>query len=310
MMSEHSHHHGHSHHNIQNFDKAFFWGIGLNLFFVVVEVIAGYVSNSMSLLADAGHNFSDVLGLILAFIGYRLNQTQPLDHFTFGYKKFSLVTGFFNSVLLTGAVIYLGYESIHRFFNPEETKIGIMFVTALIGIGINFFSALAFRSHGHDVNIKSAYLHLMADAIISLGVVIASMIIYWTGYFQIDALIAFVISLIILFSSVKLLKESFLLLVGQVPAHIKTSEVKQFILNFNSDIASVHFLKIWALSSSETYLICHLIVKTEKHPGNQFIHDLSHQIEEKFNIHSSTFQIEINDGRKACHSNEGEIKKY
>lgn len=297
----HDHSHGHHTTTATTFNKAFFWGILLNSIFVVVEISAGFFSNSMSLIADGGHNFSDVIALILSWIGFKLNQSKSNEKYTYGYKKMSLFIGFLNSLFLCLAVLYLAYESYLRLTQPQTTDLSVMLIVSSIGIVINFSSALLFKTHGHDINIKGAYLHLMADALISLGVVIGAVLIYWTGYHALDPMIAILISVIILWSGWKLLEESFHLMMGKVPNHIRFADVQKFILNWNVDVQEVHFLKIWAISSSENHLICHIKMKSQQHPGNQFLHDLTHALEHQFNIQYSTIQIEVNDGLKACH---------
>jgi cobalt-zinc-cadmium efflux system protein len=303
---QHRHSHGSSDHKIHDhavaFNRAFLVGIVLNLSFVVAEIAAGYWANSVSLLADAGHNFSDVVALLLSWLGYRLNQSVARESYSFGFKKVSLIIGFFNALILCMAVLLLALEAYERLLQPEPARIGVMIAVASMGVIINLASAFLFRSHGHDINLRGAYLHLMADALISVGVVAGALLMHFTGLQLIDAFVAMVISAIILWGGFRLLKDSFLLIIGKVPAHIQLPQVREFILAYHSDIASIHFLKIWALSSSETHLICHVQMKSKLHPGNMFLHDLAHALQEKFSIQQATIQIEINDGARACHA--------
>lgn len=301
---KHSHDHGHGHHHhveIQSeadISKAFIFGGVLNLIFVIFELAVGIITGSVSLIADAVHNFSDVVALFLSWIGFRLNKSKPSVQFTYGLKKMSLVITFFNSVTLILSLIYILYEAYERFVSPQPVAEDKIIIVATLGIAVNFFSAFLFRKNQSDVNVKGAYLHLMMDAFISLGVVIAGVGIKITGWTIIDPIAACLIVIFIAKGAASLLRESFVLLVGGVPLAINVEKVRTEILAC-PEVAQIHDLHIWSLSSSEVALTAHIKMKEKKHPGDLFLRNLNKMLCKKFDINHVTIQIEIGDAADA-----------
>lgn len=286
--------HNHSHGQItSNVNKAFVIGIVLNLVYVFGEFIAGYLSNSMSLMSDAGHNLGDVFTLALSLIAFRLAKVKNNDKLTYGYRKASILTALFNSVLLVIVVLVIGYQAITRFFNPVEVNGISVIIVASVGIVINALSAfLFFREKNKDLNIKSAYLHLMADALVSLGVVVAGVIIYFTHLFWIDSLVSIIIAIIILYSTWELLKDSLLMALDAVPENVDIEKVKASILQ-TENVQSLHHLHIWSLSTTENALTVHLVLKNTMDLNNSFElkEKLKHELQE-LNISHATIEIE------------------
>lgn len=294
---DHGHSHGHHHQVPVNFNKAFAIGITLNLIFVLIEGSFGFFSNSLALLADAGHNLSDVLGLVIAWIASVLVRKKPTDTFTFGLRSSSIFAALGNAVFLMAAVGAVLWEALHRFQNPPAVSTNIMITVAAIGILINGITAYLFSAgHKNDLNIKSAYLHMMADALVSLGVVAAGFLMMWTGYNWIDPLVSVVVSLVILRGTWSLLRESMRLAMQAVPEGIKRSEVLNFLKN-KKGVAKVHDLHIWGVSTTENALTAHLVMPLG-HPGDSFLHHVSVELTQKFEIHHATLQIEIGDDPK------------
>lgn len=298
----HDHSHGHHHHveikSEADISKAFIFGGLLNFIFVIFELTVGIVTGSVSLIADAVHNFSDVVTLFLSWVGFRLNQSKPSGQYTYGFKKMSLMITFFNSVTLILSLFYILYEAYERFVNPQPVPENQMILVAGLGIAVNFFSAYLFRKNQGDVNVKGAYLHLMMDAFISLGVVVAGVGIKFTGWTIIDPIAACLIVVFITKGAVSLLRESFVLLVGGVPLAIDSQKVRKEIL-FHPEISEIHDLHIWSISSSEVALTAHIKMKEQKHPGDLFLKKLNQMLCAKFDISHVTIQIEIGDSADA-----------
>lgn len=291
--------HGHHHHQVDiqseaDISKAFVIGGVLNLVFVIFEITVGFITGSVSLIADAVHNFSDVVSLFLSWIGFKLNKSKPSAHFTYGLKKMSLMIAFFNSITLILSLIYIIYEAYHRFIEPQAIAENNMILVASLGIAVNFLSAFLFRKNHSDVNIKGAYLHLMMDAFISLGVVIAGLGIKFTGWTILDPIAACLIVIFIAKGTISLLRESFVLLLGGVPLAINADQVRKQILSC-PEVSEIHDLHIWSLSSSEIALTAHIKVKDKKHPGDLFLKNLNQMLKQKFMISHVTIQIEIGD---------------
>ena len=265
MGQEHHHHHAHSaiqKLNSHSLTTAFYVGIVLNSLFVIVELIYGISQHSLSLLSDAGHNLFDVLCLVLALISVWLCKVKTSEQYAFGYKKVSIIVAFFNSAVLLISVFVIFYEAILRLKNPAPLQGKTIAIVALAGILVNGVSALFFLSHKQeDVNVKSAYWHLLADMLLSLAVCIGGVVIYYTGYTKIDALLSMLISVIIAWSSWKLLKESFELLIGKTPASVNKSEISKLILDTRG-VKTLKLLRIWAVSTNE--FAAHINVELEE----------------------------------------------
>ncbi len=287
--------HAHSHKHAMEIDKGhkniFLIGIGLNMAFVLVEVIAGFIYNSMALLTDAGHNFSDVASLVISLIAFWMAKKKSSSVYTYGYKKTTVLAALVNAVVLLIAVGILGYESFLRLFKPQPVEGEVIAWVAAIGIVINSVSAWLFFKQKQELNSKAAYLHLLADALVSLGVVIAGVIISYTNFFWLDAAIGLVIMIVILISTWGLLKDSFKMSIDAVPAGIELEKIKALITNV-PHVKYVHHVHVWSLSTTENALTAHVVID-EQLPFDQklkVIDNIKHQLEHN-NIHHSTIEI-------------------
>ncbi|MGE3263524.1 MAG: cation diffusion facilitator family transporter [Bacteriovoracia bacterium] len=302
-MSDHHDHAGHPHghsHGPANYNFAFAVGIALNFGFVLVEGIYGYLSHSLALMADAGHNLSDVLGLALAWGAIWLSNKKPSKHYTYGFRSTSILAALANALLLLVAIGGIAWEAIGRLSHPEPVAGGTVIVVAGIGIVINSATALLFMSgRKGDINIRGAYLHMAADAAVSLGVVIAGFLILKTGWIWLDPAISLAISLVILFGTWRLLKDSLHLITLGVPEGIELEKLKTF-LETQPGVSSVHDLHVWPMSTTENALTAHLHMPSG-HPGDEFLKNLSKQLDHDFKIHHSTVQIETAKDASGCH---------
>ncbi len=260
-MAHHHDHHNHNHAiNPSGNDAAFVVGISLNVLFIIVEVVAGILNNSMSLLTDAGHNVGDVASLVLSLIAFRLAQKKSTEKFTYGYKKTTVLAALFNAVFLLIAIGILGFESVHRLLHPVIVKGNVIAWVAGIGIVINLVTALMFFKNRHtDLNIKSAYLHMMSDALVSAGVVAGGILIAFTQWYWVDPVIGLIVMIVILIGTWSLLTNSFRLSVDAVPPEIDMNEIKNIIAS-QKNISDVHHIHIWALSTTENALTAHVSV--------------------------------------------------
>ncbi len=294
MAHNHSHHHNHEHAiSPANHNVAFFVGIGLNTLFVIVEVVAGLLNNSMSLLTDAGHNLSDVASLVLSLIAFRLAKKKSTEKFTYGYKKTTVLAALFNAVFLLVAIGILGFESVRRLLHPESVKGDIIAWVAAAGIFINVITALMFfKNRKTDLNIKSAYLHMMSDALVSLGVVAGGILIVYTGWYWVDPVIGLVIMIVILIGTWSLLTDSFKMSVDAVPPDIDMNEIKKVIIS-QPDILEVHHVHIWALSTTENALTAHISLNESLNFDEKvgLVKILKHELMHH-NINHSTIEIE------------------
>jgi len=298
----HAHHHGHAHddhahghgghaHAPAQFGAAFAIGIGLNTAFVIVEAVYGYLGNSTALVADAGHNLSDVLGLAVAWAAVALAKRPPSVRFTYGLRGSSILAALFNAMFLLVAVGAIGLEAMQRLFRPEPVAEMTMIVVAAIGIVINGATALLFASgQRHDINIRGAYLHMVADAAISAGVVVAGLAIMLTGWTWLDAATSLAIVAVILWGTWGLLRESTALSLDAVPPSIDPAAVRGY-LERCPGVTEVHDLHIWPMSTTEVALTCHLVIPSGA-PGDAFLFGITHHLHETFGIQHSTIQIE------------------
>jgi cobalt-zinc-cadmium efflux system protein len=297
----HSHSHGpdcHGH-TPPDFGRAFLTGILLNTAFIVVEIIWGLKANSLALLADAGHNASDVLALALAWAASLLARRQPSDRFTYGLRGSSIIASLSNAVLLLVVVGGIGWESILRLAKPETAESTTIMAVAAIGVLVNGITASLFRAgRKHDLNIRGAYLHMLGDAAISFGVVLSGAILLKTGWLWLDPLASLVISALIILGTWGLLKESLVLALQAVPAGIDPATVKNYLKSIDG-VSEVHDLHIWAMSTTEVASSVHLVM-AQGHPGDGFIRNIAHQLEHDFKINHTTIQIEIGDTGGEC----------
>jgi cobalt-zinc-cadmium efflux system protein len=296
-MAQHTHHH--EHHAIDPTQRAFAFGISLNLSFVAVELYFGLQANSLGLLADAGHNFSDVIGLLIAWGALALSKRKPSVRYTYGLRSSTILAALANAMLLLVAVGGIVWEGVQRFSAPEAVSGEMMIWVALLGVLINIGTALMLqRGSKADLNVRGAYLHMMADAAVSLGVVVAGLLMLWLGWLWLDGAISIVIAMVILWSTWGLFRESINLSLHAVPAQIDIEEVRVYLTALPG-VAEVHDLHIWAMSTTDVALTAHVLMPAG-HPGDGFVHDVSAQLEKLFHIHHATLQIEIGDEGKVC----------
>lgn len=291
----HDHHahsagHGHSH-APANFGNAFAIGVGLNVAFVLVEAIYGIASNSVSLLADAGHNLSDALGLGVAWAAVILAKRQPSQRFTFGLGGTSILAALFNAVFLLVVVGGLTWESIGRIFDPQPVAGKTVMIVAACGIAINGFCAWLFSSGSGDLNVRGAFMHMAADALVSLGVVIGGLVILFTGWHWIDPIMSVAINIVIVAGTWSLLTGSITMTLNAVPPGIDVVEVRAFLGKLPG-VASVHDLHVWSLSTTETALTCHLVTPSG-HPGDEVLEEAARGLKRRFGIGHATFQPEL-----------------
>lgn len=300
---DHSHAHGHHHHDhapkLDHLNNAFIIGIILNSVFVLLEVVAGLWSHSLSLLTDAGHNLSDVAGLALALLAFKLSKVSANSEYTYGYKRSTIIVSFFNALVLFIAVGFIGYEAVMRFIHPETIEGGTMAWVAFAGIIINGFTAWLFvKDKDKDLNIKGAYLHMAVDAIVSLGVVISGVVIYFTHLYWIDSVVSLVIAIVILKGTWSLLSDSLRLEMDGVPKEMDIDKIKLELMKAKG-VVDVHHIHVWALSTTENALTAHLVIDQNATSSFDSIkHDLRHRLEH-LSISHSTFEPEFADEKCA-----------
>lgn len=296
---DHDHHHGfghHHHHTVDpsNVNRAFVIGIILNLAFVVVEVIVGLSIHSLSLLSDAGHNLADVASLAMSLLAFRLLKVKPTEKYTYGYKKTTILVALLNAAILLLSLGAISYEAFHRLMSPQPLPGKVISIVAAIGIAVNAITALLFFSNKEkDLNIKSAFLHLLSDAIVSAGLVVGGIIIYYTGLFRIDAILSLVVAIIILFSTWQLLRDSLRLSLDGVPEGIQISKIREAIDRM-SGVQGFHHIHVWAISTTENALTAHLVVA--KDSDMNMVEALKHRVKHELlhqNIQHATLEIEM-----------------
>jgi cobalt-zinc-cadmium efflux system protein len=292
-------HHTHSHTpQLTNISRAFTIGIILNAAFVIIEFGAGFYTNSLALLSDAGHNLSDVASLGLALFAFKISKSKATSTFTYGYHKSTILVSLVNSVILLIAVGSIGWEAIQRFMLPEATQGSIISITAGIGIIINTVSALLFfRDKEKELNAKGAYLHLAVDALVSVGVVIAGILISYTGLLWIDPVISLVIMAVVIATTWKILTQSLWLTLDAVPANVDVKKVTDEVLK-TSGVKSIHHIHIWAMSTTKNAMTAHLILenKLPEKKVAEIKHNLKHELEHN-NIQHATLETES----QSCH---------
>ena len=285
-MSGHSHHHQHD-----DYGRAFAIGIALNTAFVAVEAVFGFLANSMALLADAGHNLSDVLGLVIAWGGAVMAKRSASPRFTYGLKKASILAALINGLFLLVAVGAIGAEAIRRLFHPSPSEGGTMMIVAGVGIVINSATALLFaRGREHDLNIRGAYLHMAADAAVSAAVVFAGLLIVWTRQLWVDPVMSLAVAGVILWGSVGLLRESVGMSLMGVPSGIYLDEVEAELGRLDG-VETVHDLHIWPLSTTETALTAHLVAP-DVASTDALLEAARKMLHDRFGIEHCTIQVE------------------
>ena len=294
MSAHHDHHHDHHHHaaSPSGHGRAFAVGVVLNTGFVVIEAVMGIVSGSMALVADAGHNLSDVLGLLIAWAASILAARPPSERFTYGFKSSSILAALANASLLLIALGAILVETLRRLADPPPVAGGTMIAVAAIGIVVNTATALLFlRGRKHDLNIRAAFLHMAADAAVSAGVVVAGVLVVLTGKAWIDPVTSLAIVAVIAWGTWGLLKDSMKMALLAVPEGIDEAQVRAF-LGARPGVSAVHDLHIWPMSTTETALTAHLVIPGG-HPGDAFLHTLAHDLEHDFGIGHATVQVEM-----------------
>lgn len=300
MNRESDHHH---HHLMPDYNRAFALGVALNLGFVAIEAVFGLLANSLALLTDAGHNLSDVLGLLLAWGANTLAARKPSERRTYGYSRATVLASLGSGLLLLAAVGAIAWEALHRFFEPAQPAGLTIMAVAGVGVVINTLTALLFVSgKDRDLNIRGAYLHMAADAAVSVGVVISGALIWYWGLNWVDPLISLVIAVVIFLSTWGLLRDSLNLAVDAVPKHIDTSRVRGFLKDLPG-VAGLHDLHIWGMSTTETALTAHLVM--DRLPDtDQFLRDVADSLMAEFGINHATIQLERGDDDVDCHQSE------
>lgn len=290
--------HNHHHHTpkITSLNRAFILGIILNFGYVIFQIVVGFRINSLSLLSDAMHNFADVVALALSLLAFKLASVKATEKYTFGYKKASILVALFNALLLLISVGAIGYEAILRFFNPEPQQGSTIAIVSGVGILINGISAFQFfRDKDSDLNVKSAFSHLAADAVVSLGLVVGGILIHFTGWIWIDPVLSLLVALVIIWGTWSLTKDTFRLSLNGVPNDIDLQKVREEILE-SPEVASVHHIHVWAMSTTENALTAHVVLKQAI--DFQKITKLKQRIKhhlEHINIHHATLEFEIVD---------------
>jgi cobalt-zinc-cadmium efflux system protein len=296
MTHDHAHH---DHHHAQTGTPAFAIGVGLNAAFVLIEGTCGFLSGSLALVADAGHNLSDVLGLLLAWGASYLARQRPSGRRTYGLRRTSIMAALANGLLLLVAVGAIAWEAIGRLLHPEPVAPTVVIVVAGIGVVINTLTALLFLAgRKHDLNVRGAFVHMAADAAVSLGVVVGAIVISRTGWFWLDPALSLVIAAVIAYSTWDLLWQALDLALDSVPRGIDPDLVRTYLAGL-PQVTAVHDLHIWGLSTTETALTVHLV-----RPGTQidddWLHAVTHELHDRFGIMHSTIQVETGQGEHTC----------
>ncbi len=308
-MAGHEHHdhdgHGHAHgtddahvHAPKDFGTAFAIGITLNLGFIIVEVVYGLLANSIALVADAGHNLGDVLGLVMAWVAAVLARRAPSRTHTYGLRRGTILAALTNAMLLLVSVGAIAVEGVRRLAEPGEVASITVMVVAALGIVVNGVTAWLFASgRKGDINLRAAFLHMAYDALVSLGVVVAGAVILLTGWTRLDPLVSLAIAVVILAGTWSLLRDSVGMALDAVPAGIKLDEVAAF-LKEQPGVTAIHDLHIWPMSTTETALTCHCLMPGG-HPGDESLAQIAHKLQERFSIGHVTIQVEV-DEHIAC----------
>ena len=292
-----NHHH---HHAPPDYNRAFAVGVVLNVGFVIIEVFYGLLSGSLALLTDAGHNLSDVLGLLLAWGAVLLAKKRPSSRRTYGYSSATIIASLFSGLLLMGAVGAIGWEAANRLMDPPAPAGKTIMIVAAIGVVVNTVTALFFISgKDNDLNIRGAFLHMAADAVVSLGVVVAGALIMFYGLNWIDPVISLVIAAVIFLSTWSLLRDSLNLAVDAVPKNVDPDAVREYLCGLPG-VRDLHDLHIWPMSTTDTALTAHLVMSPMPE-GDRFLNDVAHFLADRFSINHATIQLERHDSDVICH---------
>ena len=300
MNREVNHHH---HHAPPDYNRAFAAAVVLNLGFVIIEAVFGFLSQSLALLTDAGHNLSDVMGLLLAWGAAALAKKRPSARRTYGYSRATIIASMFSGLILMGAVGAIGWEAVNRLFEPVEPAGRTIVIVAGIGVVINTATALFFISgKDHDLNIRGAFLHMAADAGISLGVVVSGLLIMFYGLNWVDPVISLAIAAAIFLSTWGLLRDSMNLAVDAVPRGVDPEAVREYLVGLPG-VNTIHDLHIWPLSTTDTALTAHMVM--DRFPaGDEFLAEVAGVLEHRFGIRHPTIQMERSDSSVPCQQAE------
>ena len=293
MSNNKEHNHNHGTVELINVSKAFIVGIILNMAYVIIQVVIGFRINSLALLSDAGHNFLDVGALALSLLAFKLNKAKANNKYTYGFKKSSILISLFNAIVLLISIGAIGYEAILRFKHPEPLPGITIAIVSAIGIVINAVSAfMFFRDKDKDLNVKSAFLHLASDAVVSLGLVIGGIVMYYTHIYWIDPVLSLVVCAVIIVSTWNLLKGSLRLSLDGVPDTIELEKIKSTALKVEG-VIDIHHIHVWAISTTQNAMTAHLIVdeKTTMQQIQQIKTQIKHELEHE-NIHHATLETE------------------
>lgn len=293
MHGGQTHHHGHGH-DSPNYGRSFGIAIALNVVLVAAQVFYGLWANSLALLADAGHNFGDVVGLVMAWAAFAVADWRPSAHFTYRLRAASILSAFFNGMILLVATGFIAFEAVRRFSNPEPVATTPVIVVAALAAVVNGVSAWLL-SHGSkgDLNMRGAFLHMLADAGVSVAVIAAAVGIILTGWQWLDPAASLLISAVILLGTWRLLGDSLRLALNAAPRDIDPTDVRRYLEGL-PEVREIHDLHIWAMSTTEIALTCHLVAP-DGHPGDAFLARLAGHLQHRFEICHTTVQIELND---------------
>jgi cobalt-zinc-cadmium efflux system protein len=296
-MPHTAHHENHHHHHVQTLNRALYVGIALNVAFVIIEVTFGLWSGSLSLLTDAGHNLGDVAGLVMVVIAARLALKKPTSIYTYGLGKTTILVALVNSVTLLIMVGAIAWEAAQRFSTMQEVPGQVIAWVALAGIIVNGATAFLFlKDQKKDLNMRGAYLHMAADALVSLGVFVSGVVISFTRWFWLDSVVSLVIVVVIVIGSWNLLRDSLQLSLDGVPKGVDLDKIKKYLLSIKG-VSGIHDLHVWAMSTTATALTVHLVVPDEIE--NDLLTKLSHELHAHFHIDHTTIQFEKSD-QTAC----------
>lgn len=283
--------HHHHHHTSSTTNRAFIIGASINAAYVIIEATFGFLSNSLSLLADAGHNLSDVFVLLLAWGANHLASLKPTTSHTYGYRRATILAALFSGVVLLITMAFIAIESIKRINNLQEIESLTIIIVASIGILINFLTAaLFFKDQAHDLNVKGAYLHMIADGLVSLVVVIGGVIILFTNWLLVDPILSLIIIVVIAYSAWGLLHDSFNLAVDAVPNSIDIEAIREYLLSLDR-VAEIHDFHVWGMSTTQVALTAHLLCETNE-IDDLFLQEIASELKTHHGIDHTTIQIE------------------
>ena len=294
----HNHSHDEHTHNL-NFNKAFKWGIALNLLYIIIEMVFGYRVHSIALISDGIHNLSDVFGMCLSWGAFLLLSLKPTKNFTYGFGRATILAAYMNALILFIAIGALAWETIQRLSHPVIVEGGTVAIVSGVGIIINALTALLFfKDRNHDINMKATYLHMAIDALTSASVLVSGIIISYTGWNILDPIVSLTLLVVVILGTWRLMRESVLQILDSVPKNINLKDIKEFLLTFEG-VSALHNLHIWNLTTTETAMTTHLIIK-EKYNSNQLLDTIQTEIKQKFNIKQITIQVEYGTNLLDC----------